>query len=121
MIVAEDRKTVSIQGGCLWGDVYSELEKYDLIVVGGNTWFVGVGGYLTGGGYSNLTGQHGLAVDNLVGAEVVLADGRIVRCSEVEEPDLFWAIRGVYFRHSFVDVSTEDTYLRRRQPIWYRY
>lgn len=94
--VAADRKTVSVQGGALWGDVYSELEKHDLIVVGGNVWFVGVGGFLTGGGYSSLSGEYGLAIDNLVSAEVVLADGRIVRCSEEEESDLFWAIRGMH-------------------------
>lgn len=93
--VAADRKTVAVQGGALWGDVYSELEKHDLIVVGGNVWFVGVGGFITGGGYSSLSGEYGLAIDNLVSAEVVLADGRIVRCSEQEESDLFWAIRGM--------------------------
>ena len=76
---------------------------------------------MTGGGYSNLTGQYGLAVDNLVGAEVVLADGRIVRCSEAEESDLFWAIRGVYFHHSFVDLNIDGSVSRRWQPIWYRY
>ncbi|TCD63939.1 hypothetical protein EIP91_004749 [Steccherinum ochraceum] len=92
--VSEDRKTVAFQSGCLWGDVYSELEKHGLKAVGGSTWFVGVGGYMTGGGYSNLSGQFGLAIDNLVSAEIVLADGRIVRCSADDEPDLFWAIRG---------------------------
>ncbi|KAH8094533.1 FAD-binding domain-containing protein [Cristinia sonorae] len=92
--VSEDKKTVTIQGGALWGDVYIEADKQGVAVVGGNTWFVGVGGYLTGGGYSSLSGEYGLAIDNLLSAEVVLADGRVVRCSENEEPDLFWAIRG---------------------------
>ncbi|PFH47766.1 hypothetical protein AMATHDRAFT_6434 [Amanita thiersii Skay4041] len=92
--VSEDRKTVSVGGGALWGDVFSELEKQELVVVGGNIWSVGVGGFTTGGGSSYLTGSFGLAIDNLIAATVVLADGRIVRCSNDQEPDLFWAIRG---------------------------
>jgi len=92
--VSEDKKKVSVQGGAVWGDVYTELEKHDLVVVGGNIWFVGVGGFITGGGYSPISGEYGLAVDNLLGATVVLADGRIVNCDESEESDLFWAIRG---------------------------
>ncbi|KDQ17852.1 hypothetical protein BOTBODRAFT_29163 [Botryobasidium botryosum FD-172 SS1] len=92
--VSNDKKTVAVQGGAVWGDVYSELEKHELVAVGGNVWFVGVGGLITGGGYSFLSGEYGLAVDNLLGATVALADGRIVKCNEKEEPDLFWAIRG---------------------------
>jgi len=42
--VPKDKKTATIQGGAIWGDVYAELEKHDLLVVGGKTWFVGVGG-----------------------------------------------------------------------------
>lgn len=93
--VADDKQSVSVQGGALWGDVYSEVERHDLLVVGGNVWSVGVGGFLTGGGYSNLSGQYGLAVDNMLSATVVLADGRIVKSSKDEEADLFWAIRGI--------------------------
>ena len=58
-------------------------------------WFVGVGGFITGGGHSHLSGALGLAIDNLVGATVVLADGRVVQCNKDEEADLFWAIRGM--------------------------
>jgi FAD/FMN-containing dehydrogenase len=94
--LAADKKSVAVQGGAIWGDVYSALEKDELTAVGGNVWFVGVGGYLTGGGYSSLSGKFGLAVDNLLQATVVLADGRIVQCSEDKEPDLFWAIRGMF-------------------------
>ncbi|KAJ3483613.1 hypothetical protein NLI96_g6192 [Meripilus lineatus] len=92
--VSGDKQTVTVQGGAIWGDVYTELEKHNLVVVGGNVWFVGVGGFITGGGHSHLSGALGLAVDNLVGATVVLADGRVVQCSDAEEADLFWAIRG---------------------------
>lgn len=102
VVVAEDKKSVVVQGGALWGDVYTELEKFELNVVGGSVWFVGVGGFITGGGHSKLSGKHGLAIDNLLEATVVLADGRIVKCSESEEQDLFWGIRGQLQAISYV-------------------
>jgi FAD/FMN-containing dehydrogenase len=92
--VSEDKKTVAVGGGALWGDVYSELANHNLVVVGGGVWSVGVGGYLTGGGYSNLSGMYGLAIDNLVATTIVLADGSVKRCDPNTEPDLFWAVRG---------------------------
>ncbi|KIJ42149.1 hypothetical protein M422DRAFT_48356 [Sphaerobolus stellatus SS14] len=92
--VAADKQSVKIGGGALWGDVYSELEKHDLVVAGGNVWNVGVGGFVLGGGYSNLSGFYGLGVDNLIEATVVLASGDVVICNKDNEPDLFWAIRG---------------------------
>lgn len=92
--VSEDRRSVVVQGGALWGDVYAACREAHVDVVGARFWFVGVGGYLTGGGHSPFSPQRGLAVDNMLGATVVLADGRIVRTSATKEPDLFWAIRG---------------------------
>ncbi|KAI0674668.1 FAD-binding domain-containing protein [Trametes maxima] len=92
--LAEDKKSVSVQGGAYWGDVYEVTAKAQVDVVGSPLWFVGVGGFTLGGGYGPLSGEHGLAIDNLLSATVVLADGRIVKTSNDEEPDLFWAIRG---------------------------
>ncbi|KAF9467436.1 FAD-binding domain-containing protein [Collybia nuda] len=92
--LSADKRSVAVQGGAVWGDVYSVLAVDELVVVGGNVWFVGVGGLLTGGGYSSISGKYGLGVDNILGATVVLSDGRIVQCNKEEEPDLFWAIRG---------------------------
>ncbi|KAI0824925.1 FAD-binding domain-containing protein [Trametes gibbosa] len=92
--LAEDKLSVSVQGGAVWGDVYEATKGTRVDVVGSPLWFVGVGGFTLGGGYGPLSGEHGLAIDNLLSATVVLADGRIVKASKDEEPDLFWAIRG---------------------------
>ncbi|KAF5316767.1 hypothetical protein D9619_006849 [Psilocybe cf. subviscida] len=92
--IAPDKSSVTIQGGAIWGDVYTVTREAGIDVVGGPFWFVGVGGYLSGGGYSPFSSVHGMGLDNILSATVVLADGRIVNTSETEEPDLFWAIRG---------------------------
>ncbi|KAG6884720.1 hypothetical protein C0992_005870 [Termitomyces sp. T32_za158] len=92
--VNADKKSVTVQGGAVWGDVYEQCKKSDIDVVGASLWFVGVGGFLLGGGYGPLSGDKGLAVDNILSATVVLADGQITKTSATENPDLFWAIRG---------------------------
>ena len=76
------------------GEVYTAAEKYGLGFVGGTCGDVGVGGLGLVGGYGWLTGAHGLSVDNIVQLEVVLADGSIVTASGMENPDLYWAMRG---------------------------
>ncbi|KAJ3523431.1 hypothetical protein NM208_g12455 [Fusarium decemcellulare] len=86
--------TVEFEGGCLWKDVDTALEQHGLATVGGVVNHTGVGGLTLGGGHGYLTPRHGLTIDNMVAAEVVLADGSIVEASEDENPDLFWAIRG---------------------------
>lgn len=91
-----DKKTVTIQGGANWGDVYELGKKEGFEVPGTPFWFIGVGGSMLGGAYGNWTAARGLGIDNLVAATVVLADGRIVKTSATEEPDLFWAIRGTF-------------------------
>lgn len=95
--VSEDKQSVTVQGGAVWGNVYEECKKAGVDVVGSPLWFVGVSGFLLGGGYGPLSGEHGLAVDNIISAKVILADGRIVETSATKEPDLFWAIRGKIF------------------------
>ncbi|CZR67719.1 related to 6-hydroxy-D-nicotine oxidase [Phialocephala subalpina] len=88
------KKTITTQGAAMWSDIYAEAEKYDLAAVGGVTPSVGVGGFTINGGYSWLNGAHGMGCDNLFEAEVVLADGRVMICSEKENEDLFWAMKG---------------------------
>ena len=95
VVFADDKQSISVQGGAYWGDVYEVTSKAQVDVVGSPLWFVGVGGFTLGGGFGPLTSEYGTAVDNLISATVVLADGRIVKTSKDEEPDLFWAIRGM--------------------------
>ncbi|KAJ4176605.1 hypothetical protein NW755_014325 [Fusarium falciforme] len=87
-------RTVTYEGGCLFGDVDSALAAHGLATVGGLYNQTGVGGLVLGGGHGFLTARHGLAIDNLVSVEMVLADGSIVEVSETQKPDLFWAVRG---------------------------
>ena len=84
----------TIQGGATAVDVISAAEPHGLVAATGNCGAVGMVGLTTGGGYGPLVSRYGLASDNLLGAEVVLADGRLVHCDERENPDLFWAVRG---------------------------
>jgi FAD/FMN-containing dehydrogenase len=86
--------TVEFEGGCLWEDVDAALEQHGLATVGGVVNHTGVGGLTLGGGHGYLTARHGLTIDNLLEAEVVLADGTIVEASEDKDAQLFWAIRG---------------------------
>jgi FAD/FMN-containing dehydrogenase len=87
-------RTVTYEGGCLFGDVDSALAAHGLATVGGIYNQTGVGGLVLGGGHGFLAARHGLAIDNLVSVEMVLADGSIAEVSETQKPDLFWAVRG---------------------------
>jgi FAD/FMN-containing dehydrogenase len=83
-----------VQGGALWGDVDRETQTHGLATTGGIVSHTGVAGLTLGGGIGFLMRKHGLAVDNLLSAEVVTAEGRILRAAADEHPDLFWALRG---------------------------
>jgi len=87
-------RTADVQGGALWGDVDHETQAHGLATTGGIIGHTGVGGLSLGGGIGWLMRKHGLAVDNLLQAEVVTAEGHIVRASAHQDPDLFWALRG---------------------------
>jgi FAD/FMN-containing dehydrogenase len=87
-------KTVRVQGGATWGQVDRETQVFGLAVPGGVVSTTGVAGLTLGGGIGWLHRKWGLACDNLLTAQVVLASGELVTASEDENPDLFWAIRG---------------------------
>jgi len=87
-------RTVRAQGGVLWKELNRETQLHGLATTGGVVGSTGIAGLTLGGGLGWLMPKYGLALDNLRAAEMVLADGRVVRASADENPDLFWAIRG---------------------------
>lgn len=87
-------RVVTAQGGALWEDIDVAAAQYGLAVVGSTLSHIGAAGATLGGGYGWLTGQYGLAIDNLLWVRVILAEGTLVTASEEEYSDLFWAIRG---------------------------
>src|SRR5260370_9415906 len=87
-------RTVTVGAGCTWGDVDRATHVFGLATPRGIISTTGVGGLTLGGGIGHLTRKCGLTIDNLISADVVLADEKFVRASAEENPDLFWAIRG---------------------------
>jgi FAD/FMN-containing dehydrogenase len=81
-------------GGALQRDVANAAQRYGLVNVGGIFGALGQTAVATGGGYGHFTSNHGMACDNILGAEVVLPDGSIVRANDRENEDLLWALRG---------------------------
>jgi FAD/FMN-containing dehydrogenase len=81
-------------GGVLWGEFDAATQAHGLHTPGGRATTTGVAGFTLGGGYGWTSSKYGLACDNLISAEVVLADGTVVRTSAHEHPDLFWGVRG---------------------------
>src|SRR6266566_1261606 len=86
--------TVTVGGGCVWGDVDHATHAFGFAVPSGIISTTGVGGLTLGGGIGHLTRKCGLTIDNLISADVVLADGRFVKANANENADLFWALRG---------------------------
>ena len=87
-------RTVRVGGGCTWGEVDRATNEHGLATPSGIISTTGVGGLTLGGGIGHLTRKLGLTIDNLLEAELVLANGERVRASAEEHPDLYWAIRG---------------------------
>jgi FAD/FMN-containing dehydrogenase len=92
--VNPEMRIATVEGGALWRDVDAATAPAGLATTGGLISTTGVGGFTLGGGAGWLMRRYGLACDNLIGAHLVLADGRSVRVTAGEQPDLFWALRG---------------------------
>jgi FAD/FMN-containing dehydrogenase len=93
-IIDDERHLVRIGGGATWGQVAAALAPHGLAISSGDTTSVGVGGLTLTGGIGWKVRKYGLALDNVVAAEVVTANGEVVHASAEENPELFWAIRG---------------------------
>jgi FAD/FMN-containing dehydrogenase len=92
--VDPDSQTVRVEPGCSSADVDHATHAFGLAVPFGIVGSTGIAGLTLGGGTGYLTRKYGLTIDNLLEADVVLADGRVVTASETKHPDLFWALRG---------------------------
>ena len=94
VVVDPDAGTVRVGGGATWGEVDRATAEHGVVVPSGIISTTGVGGLTLGGGLGHLSRGFGLTIDNLLGADVVLADGSQVHATADEHPDLFWALRG---------------------------
>jgi FAD/FMN-containing dehydrogenase len=87
-------RTARAQAGVLWGELDGATQAHGLATVGGIVTHTGIAGLTLGGGIGWLMRRHGATVDNLLSAELVTADGAVVRADAQEQPDLFWGLRG---------------------------
>lgn len=94
VVVDAKEKVATVEGGATCGDLAEVLTPLGLTAVTAAVASVGMVGLMLGGGYGPLSPKLGLAIDNVVGADVVLADGQLVRANANENPELFWALRG---------------------------
>ncbi len=92
--VDPERRVVRAEGGCTWGDLNHATNAFGLATTGGIVSTTGIAGLTLGGGLGYLARSCGLSCDNLISADVVTADGSFVTCSEEQNEDLFWALRG---------------------------
>jgi FAD/FMN-containing dehydrogenase len=93
-VLDRDSRRVRIGAGATWGAVSAALRRRGLALTAGDTTSVGVGGLTLAGGIGWMARRYGLAIDNLAGADVVTADGRVIRADPTQHSGLFWALRG---------------------------
>src|SRR5438876_7106126 len=87
-------RTVRAEGGVIWRELDHETQAFGLATTGGTVSNTGIVGLMLGGSLGWLMGKHALAIDNLLSADVVTADGQFRKASAADHPDLFWALRG---------------------------
>lgn len=93
-VIDEARRLVRVGPGARWQEVAAALEPYGWVITSGDYGGVGVGGLATAGGVGYFAREHGLTIDRMRAAELVLADGSVVRADADHEPELFWGVRG---------------------------
>ncbi|KAL7284766.1 hypothetical protein ACG7TL_002073 [Trametes sanguinea] len=108
--------TAQVGAGLIWDDVYAALEPHAAGAVGGRVSGIGVAGFSLGGGYSWKTNQYGLAIDNLSGLEIVLANGTTLDVSQNMHPDLFWGLKGGFNNFGVVTGFSLTTHPQR--DVW---
>ena len=96
---------LTIGAGAVLGEVYAEAIRQGVTIAGGSCPSVGIAGLTLGGGLGILGRTYGVTSDSLVGARIVLADGRVIDCDEHHDADLFWALRGAGTGHFGVVTS----------------
>ena len=87
-------RTARVAGGSLLGELDHEAMAFGLVTTAGTVSHTGVAGLTLGGGFGRIARRHGLALDNVKAVELITADGKLVRASAAENPDLFWGVRG---------------------------
>ncbi len=92
--VDPEARTARAQAGVLWGELDRETQAFGLATTGGIVTHTGIAGLTLGGGIGWLQRKHGLTIDQLLGVELVTADGELVKATATENPDLFWGLRG---------------------------
>jgi len=92
--VEAESQTAYIAGGSLLGELDHESMAQGLVTTAGTVSHTGVGGLTLGGGFGRLARRYGLALDNVMGVDIVTADGKLIHASADEHPDLYWAVRG---------------------------
>ncbi|PBK61220.1 FAD-binding domain-containing protein [Armillaria solidipes] len=103
-------QTVVIGAGNIWDDIYEILNAQGVNVLGGRVTGVGVAGFTLGGGYSYLSNQYGLAIDNVVAYELVVPNATVVTVTEENDPDLFFSLKGGFNNYGIVTRFTLKAY-----------
>ncbi|MBW7886580.1 MAG: FAD-binding oxidoreductase [Caldilineaceae bacterium] len=109
------RRTAWVEPGVTWNELDRETQAFGLATTGGTVSHTGVAGLTLGGGIGWLMAKHGLACDNLLSVDIVTATGELLKASETENSDLFWAIRGGGGNFGIVNhLDADDSQLRTR-------